>query len=184
MGELDPEALFNPLNRLVTRRRPAAPRSLSAMIEGVHELLRCWPVRELQHVRVLVLWREQILLVQHHDPREGVTFWMPPGGGSRSGESAEEAATREVREETGLQVRISRELAVPSERGYRCYLAELAGPPEITPEIEGSSDEIYTVGASWHPVTVDQPLGPLEPTHWSELADVIAEELRRGHRLR
>ncbi len=131
------------------------------------------------HVRVLVVWRGQILLVQHHDPRDGVTFWMPPGGGSLAGETPEAAGVREVREETGLDVRVVRAVRVPSERGYLCFLAELVGRPDITPERETPSGEIYTIGAAWHPVTAAAPLGAMQPEHWSELAGTIVEELNR-----
>lgn len=131
------------------------------------------------HVRVLVIWRGQIALVQHHDGRDGVSYWLPPGGGSEEGENAEAAAVREVREETGLDVRIRRPVVVPRERGYVCFLAELIGPPTITPEVEAAVDGVYTIGAAWHPISTDAPLATMEPKYWSELAEPIREEIRR-----
>lgn len=131
------------------------------------------------HVRVLVLWRDQVLLVQHHDGRDGVTFWMPPGGGSEPGETPEAAAVREVKEETGLDVRVIRSIPVPVECGYVVFLAELVGSDIITPEVESPFDGIYAIGAAWHPVSVDAPLGAMEWEHWSDIADVISAELDR-----
>lgn len=134
----------------------------------------------MAHVRAVVVWNGQLLLVQHHDPRDGVTFWMPPGGGSAAGEMPEDAARREVREETGVAVRILRRAPVRPGRDHLLFVAELAGPPEVTPEIEdcGCAIEIHTIGAAWHPVTDAAPLGPLELEHWSELAPLIRERLR------
>ncbi len=49
--------------------------------------------------------RGRLLLIQRgHEPSKG--RWSLPGGRIEVGESAEEAAVREVREETGLDVRI------------------------------------------------------------------------------
>lgn len=55
-------------------------------------------------VRVLMLDdQDRVLLFRGQDPHQPTTrFWFPPGGGIESGESADDAARREVREETGL----------------------------------------------------------------------------------
>ena len=68
----------------------------------------------------LVFHNDQILLVNH--VREGkYDFWVAPGGGVEEAESLADAAVREVREESGLDIAVSRiayieELIQPSQR--------------------------------------------------------------------
>ncbi|RJO74090.1 NUDIX domain-containing protein [Nocardia panacis] len=45
---------------------------------------------------------DRILLFSGTDEADGRTFWLPVGGGCDPGETPEQAAIREMREETGL----------------------------------------------------------------------------------
>ena len=81
------------------------------------------------------------------------TYWTLPGGGVEMGESLEETAIREAREEVNLKIKIIRYLF---KRDYQngteyCYLAEPEGNCEVTlgydPEL--SIDEQVLKRAEW-----------------------------------
>ena len=65
----------------------------------------------------IVEHESRMLFVRHHRP-DYYDFWVCPGGGVQGDESLTEAAVREVREECGLDVRVSKLL----------YVEELVGP--------------------------------------------------------
>ncbi len=74
-----------------------------------------------------VLHDDKILMVHHQNGSH--TYWTLPGGGVDEGETLEQAAIREVKEESGLDVTVA-ELLFMEEyefgRSY-CYLARLTG---------------------------------------------------------
>jgi ADP-ribose pyrophosphatase YjhB (NUDIX family) len=132
-------------------------------------------------VRVLVVVDGQILLVEHEYPEHG-RFWLLPGGGCEDGETLVAAASREVREETGLDVTGLRHIAVhvsnlirPGSR-YALFAGEAERADEPRPQVDLSA-ELYLRGAAWHPVSKEQPLGPLDARYWSYLAPLVRERL-------
>lgn len=58
--------------------------------------------------RAIILHREHVLLIRAEDP--GRNWYFLPGGLVRHGETAQQACTREVLEETGLAVHVRRAL--------------------------------------------------------------------------
>jgi 8-oxo-dGTP diphosphatase len=66
---------------------------------------RKYPHAPIAAVGVLVRSGDQVLLIQRgKDPYRG--YWTLPGGAIELGETAREAARREAREETGLEVEL------------------------------------------------------------------------------
>ena len=65
-------------------------------------------------VRVIVIDEDERTLLFASTDDAGKRFWFPPGGGTEPGETAEETAYRELREETGLS-----DVALAGEIGRR-----------------------------------------------------------------
>jgi 8-oxo-dGTP diphosphatase len=62
-------------------------------------------------VFALIFNNEKQVLLGH---RRDIDWWNLPGGGMESGETVDEALCREVREETGLEVKVERLIGVYS----------------------------------------------------------------------
>ena len=94
--------------------------------------------------------REKVLLTQRADNG----LWCLPGGMLEAGESVEECCTREVFEETGLQVRVRRLIGVYSNRdqlvvysdGNKAQIVVLSFEAEILGGQPGLSDETTDFG--------------------------------------
>ena len=136
--------------------------------------------RRLTGSRVLCVSRDHVLLVEHQDPITGEQYWVLPGGGREPGETFEQAASREVMEETGVNIRLVRRLRVPSaiDATYALFLAEAVAHTEAAPTVDLST-EVYLQGAAWYPITPDNPLGPLSPQYWGYLAPRLRRRLKK-----
>jgi ADP-ribose pyrophosphatase YjhB (NUDIX family) len=94
--------------------------------------------------------REKVLLTQRTDNRR----WCLPGGAMEAGESAAQACEREVREETGLEVRVTRLIGVYSNPdqlviypdGNKAFFVVLSFEAEIIGGDLGLSDETVAFG--------------------------------------
>lgn len=92
--------------------------------------------------QVVLVESGRVLMVRLERP--GRSFWVLPGGAIERGETPEEAAVREVREETGLEVAIDRLLFVEEPRAVggidvrsprHTYLARRVGG-ELRPQYD------------------------------------------------
>ncbi len=84
------------------RRRPRAPSAVRARLVGV-PVGNNTAANPREAARLIVLDPDnRVFLLNAHDPAEPErTWWFTPGGGIDDGETAREAAVRELREEVG-----------------------------------------------------------------------------------
>ena len=101
----------------------------------------------------MLIVRDNRILMVRHSAAGKYDFWVAPGGGVQGNESLEQAAEREVREETGLAARASQLLYIeeffnPETRHCKFWFlgAFVAGDLDVSaPE---ARDE-YIVEATW-----------------------------------
>ena len=122
----------------------------------------------------------RLLLVEHEHPDWG-RFWVLPGGGWQPNEMLAQAARREVREETGLELVALRRVAVPRAviregTDYALFIGEVATLADPVPQVDLGMEK-YLRGVRWHTVSVDKPLGPLDARFWTHLAPLILKRL-------
>lgn len=95
-----------------------------------------------------IVRNHHILLIKHQEHESNRSYWILPGGGIEPSESEEECVRREIKEETGLNVKIKLPLMKepnPSISVYRFRKTFLCEPirgeakPGFEPEPDASS---------------------------------------------
>jgi len=98
--------------------------------------------------------KNQVLLTERHDPKQPFAHkkWQFPGGKVELGETAQEAALREILEETGLIIELLSEDAIRFDHGYdeANYTVRLFGFPAkyVAGDLDISKEE-ETSDAKW-----------------------------------
>lgn len=99
------------------------------------------PTKSRSAVRVIVRADDHVLLFEDSDPAYAeIRWWVTPGGGIDPGETPEQAAVREVEEETGLRV----------------LEHELIGPLSTRVAVHGYSDQILEQAECFYLVQVER----------------------------
>ena len=101
----------------------------------------------------------RLLLVHHVRPGQ-YDFWVSPGGGVKEGESLEEAAAREVFEETGLRAEIGalryiEDMANPACRTVKFWFAATVQSADIRTDHPEAQAEHITEAAWLAPAELD-----------------------------
>lgn len=123
------------------------------------QVMRVWwfVVRPHTHGVKLIVWKGDEVLFVRHTYGDRLT-WELPGGGRRRGEAPEAAATREAREELGLELGDWAGVGVVDDRRHAtahltCLATRYDGSPLRLSRAELSE-------AAWHrPSDPPQPLG-------------------------
>ena len=124
------------------------------------------------------------ILLEHRSDDPSIMFpgfWGITGGAAQAGESPEEAARREVAEETGLQVREAAPFRrYPEEDAaglrYELYIFHAPLPAGEARPGEGQALRLFSPGELWGL--------PLAYNHAQVLADFLASDAYRGYRPR
>lgn len=118
-------------------------------------------------VNVAVIKDDKILLTQ----REDFETWILPGGGVDEGESVAQAAIRETKEETGLDVDLTKLVGIYFRKSeiFNDHIVLFAANP-VGGEIKCQPGE--TIAVEWFPFS--QIPGPLSLGHRRRIKDVIS----------
>ena len=118
-------------------------------------------------VNVAVIRDNKILLTQ----REDFETWILPSGGVEDGESVAQAAIRETKEETGLEVELTRLIGIYSRLGnfFSSHIVLFAARP-VGGEI--CCQEGETISVEWFPF--DRIPSPLSIGHKRRIEDALA----------
>ena len=134
---------------------------------------------------VILDQRNRIFLFRHTDPRR--TYWVTPGGGVEPGESWEEAALRELREETGIEGaplagwiwsrEKNGEVGGEPVRAIERYYLVRAEPGQVHTRFQLAYErEVYQQHRWWTPQELRASTEPAYPAGLADLLDTLVAE--------
>jgi len=122
-------------------------------------------------VATFVVWRERVLLLFHRKLR----MWLPPGGHIEPNELPDDAARREVLEETGLHVELMGGRGLPGPASHQLIRPEGIQCEHIGPGHE-HIDLIYFARPSTEPGAMMPDNHEVEQIGWYDLDGVALLE--------
>ena len=138
-------------------------------------------MNQIRHTaRAIVMHRGNILLMERW--RGNAHYFSIPGGGIEAGETPEQAAARELDEETSCKTRIIRPLYLMHHAGreHHIFLAEyIEGEPKLPPDspeaLKSDANDRFAPG--WMPL---EKLPALPAIIWRPVLDRLTLDLERG----
>ncbi len=139
--------------------------------------------------QVLLNKEGKIAMVEMRHPSGG-SFWALPGGHIEDGETPEQAAVREMREETGLDVHITDLLWAEETQGnyamHYTFVAELIGgelivgtEPEFNPD---PATPFQIINVRWRPLVAAENFSAYDHHYFDKYQERYAISLwRRDH---
>jgi 8-oxo-dGTP diphosphatase len=128
---------------------------------------------------ISIIQREGKILMVRRAGEPGYGLWSMPGGYVDRGEVVEEAAAREVREETGLIVQIERLIGLFSEAAYPVMVAAYTAR-EIGGYLEAGPEALEVGFFAWDDLPpLAFPRDQLIIGRWQALKDGISNEGRK-----
>lgn len=117
-------------------------------------------MREIRYQGAVVK-NDTLLLIKHSEHISGRSYWVFPGGGREPNESEFECVTRELREETNLEIQVVRlldESTIPNDHTYKkrkTYLCEvISGRASAGYEPEEDAAALYEISeVAWFDLT-------------------------------
>jgi 8-oxo-dGTP diphosphatase len=127
-------------------------------------------VRTNKRVGALLRRGDKILLIHRH--KNGLEYWVLPGGGIEDDESLEEALRREVMEETSLEI-LGFELIheCPGYEGRKHFFFEIKTAPGMEPVLGGPEKEKMNENNMYVLEWIDREIA-------KTLVDLFPEEIR------
>lgn len=117
-------------------------------------------------VKALIRRQGAILLIRKQDFSDGEIYYLLPGGGQEGGETFTDALRREVREETGLEIRIGDLVLIREYIGrnheYAQRHAEVhqiefvfeCEPLSVKTDLQGTHPDHGQIGIEWVDLTI------------------------------
>lgn len=134
--------------------------------------------------RAVVIKDANILLIERW--RDGIHYFSIPGGGIESGETPDQAAEREVLEETSVKIKVLRvlyEMDDPAGHSHKIFLCKfISGEPSLQPSSE-EADAMMQSGQAdryeprWISIASLEEL-PFE--YWTPIAKQLIKDLKLG----
>ena len=136
-------------------------------------------------VQIAIVEDEQVLLLYHVMPQQDKTFWGLPGGGVEKNETPEQAAIREAKEETCLDIVLAdfrHEQKAENSPFYEEILTFIGYPAGGTAKLghdpeEGMEAIVQLTDIKWHPLYKDEGLDNIAKKDLQRIRDYIRRKI-------